>query len=80
MVLKRVFNRLKNLAVISSLLVLGLFLLGARPGQGGVPPQPYGANFFSGIVTFPRKHGAFITKISSFLFGFAQSVRAIIHQ
>tara|TARA_B100001123_G_C15184539_1_gene976736 strand:+ start:340 stop:1278 length:939 start_codon:yes stop_codon:yes gene_type:complete len=51
MVLKRVFNRLKNLAVISSLLVLGLFLLGAGPGQGGVPPQPYGANFFSGIVT-----------------------------
>ena len=30
---------------------MALFLLGAGPRQGGVPPQPYGANFFSGVVT-----------------------------
>lgn len=48
--LNDIFHRFKTLAVISSLGILALFLLGAAPHQGGVPPQPYGANFFSGLV------------------------------
>lgn len=38
-------------AVTAGLLVLGLATLGAGPSQEGVPPQPYGANFFSGTVS-----------------------------
>ncbi|NQW24526.1 MAG: hypothetical protein HQ475_13910 [SAR202 cluster bacterium] len=48
--LNDIFHRFKTLAVIASLGILALFLLGAAPHQGGVPPQPYGANFFSGLV------------------------------
>ena len=46
-----VVHRLKALAALSTIGILALFLLGAAPRQGGVPPQPYGANFFSGAVT-----------------------------
>ena len=46
-----VFHRLKALAACSSIVLVALFVLGAGPRQGGVPPQPYGANFFSGVVT-----------------------------
>ena len=46
-----VAHRLKVLAAISGIGLIALFLLGATPRQGGVPPQPYGANFFSGVIT-----------------------------
>lgn len=45
------FHRLKALAAISGVGLIALFVIGAGPGQGGVPPQPYGANFFSGVIT-----------------------------
>ena len=46
-----VVHRLKALAAFSSIGLIALFVLGAGPRQGGVPPQPYGANFFSGVIT-----------------------------
>jgi len=51
MVPSSVVHRLKVLAALSCFGLMALFLLGAGPRQGGVPPQPYGANFFSGVVT-----------------------------
>ena len=45
-----VVHRLKALAAFSSIGLIALFVLGAGPRQGGVPPQPYGANFFSNTV------------------------------
>ena len=46
-----VVHRLKALATLLSIGLVALFLIGAGPRQGGVPPQPYGANFYSGVVT-----------------------------
>ncbi len=46
-----VAHSLKVLAAISGIGLIALFLLGATPRQDGVPPQPYGANFFSGMIT-----------------------------
>ena len=46
-----VVHRLKSLAAFLSIVLVALFVLGAGPRQDGVPPQPYGANFFSGVVT-----------------------------
>lgn len=51
MVLSSIVHRLKALAAILSVGLIALFVLGAGPRQGGVPPQPYGANFFSGVIT-----------------------------
>ena len=51
MVLSSIFHRLKALAAILSVGLIALLVLGAGPRQGGVPPQPYGANFFSGMIT-----------------------------
>ena len=50
MALSSIVRRLKVLAAISSIGLIALVVLGSGPRQGGVPPQPYGANFFSGVV------------------------------
>ena len=51
MVLSNILHRLKALAAISSVGLIAQLVLGAVPRQGGVTPQPYGANFFSGMIT-----------------------------
>ncbi len=38
-------------AVSTGFILMGLATLGAGPSQEGIPPQPYGANFFSGTVS-----------------------------
>lgn len=38
-------------AVSTALILMGLATLAAGPSQEGVPPQPFGANFFSGTVS-----------------------------
>ena len=44
-------HRLKAWALFFSIGLIALFFLGAAPRQDGVPPQPYGANFYSGVIT-----------------------------
>ncbi|MDA1127888.1 MAG: Ig-like domain-containing protein [Chloroflexi bacterium] len=51
MIPNSVVRRLKALIVFAGIGLIALFVLGAGPSQGGVPPQPYGANFFSGVIT-----------------------------
>ena len=51
MVLISIVHWAKALAAISMAGLIALLVIGAGPRQGGVPPQPYGANFFSGVVT-----------------------------
>ena len=38
------------IAVLALILVSSLATMGAAPLQGGVPPQPYNADYFSGTV------------------------------
>ena len=63
MVPTNVVHCLKVLAAVSGIWLIGLLILGASPRQEGVPPQPYGANFFSGVITVQGQTPSAGTKV-----------------